>query len=457
VSKRRPPDPSSPIAPLFDVVVRPFQAFFALEAASGIVLLASAVAALLWVNLGGAESYHALFGAPLAIGVAGAEVRFTVHALVNDGLMAIFFFLVGMEIKRELVVGELRTPRQAALPAIAALGGMIVPAGVYLAFNTGGPGEAGWGIPMATDIAFSIGVLTLLRGRVPYALVVFLTALAIFDDIGGILVIAIFYGHGLSLAWLAASAAITALLALMSRAYVRNGLLYAAAGAALWWTLHHAGIHATIAGVVLGLAIPARPRRSAREVLEGLGEHVGGLVDRPLDDELEAEALLGIEERIEDLEAPLTRFVHLLHPFVGFGIMPLFALANSGVDVRGAEASALLGPVALGAFSGLFFGKVVGIFLFTLAAVKLRLSPVPGGASLVKLFGVAIVAGIGFTVALFIATLAFPGDPALLDQAKLGILVGSLAAGLVGAAVLRSTPRVAAAPAVAPRTEPAIS
>jgi NhaA family Na+:H+ antiporter len=426
-------------APLFGRVLRPLQAFFELEAASGLVLLACAVAALVWANAGGAESYRAVFELPLTAGAAGAAGTFTLRQLVNDGLMTVFFFLVGMEIKRELVAGELREPSQALLPAVAAVGGMLVPAGIFLAFNAGGPGQPGWGVPMATDIAFCIGVLTLLGDRVPHALRVFVTALAIFDDIGGILVIAVFYGHGLDAGWLGA-AGFTALVAIaMGRAYVRSGAAWALVLAALWWALHGAGIHATIAGVVVGLAVPAAARRTPREVLAALAAHVRALLARRGDEELDAAALLRIEDELEAVEAPLGRFVHALHPWVAYGVMPLFALANSGVEVGALGVSELLGPVAVGAAVALFAGKQIGIFLFTLAAVKLGVARMPGDASLPKLLGVSIVAGIGFTVALFIAGLAYADEPALLDQAKVGILGGSLLAGAVGALVLRLT------------------
>jgi Na+:H+ antiporter, NhaA family len=451
--------PGPRIVPLFGVVLRPIQAFFRLEAASGIVLLACAVGALAWVNLGGAGAYAAVLGTPIQIALGGAVARFTLLQVVNDGLMTIFFFLVGMEIKRELALGELRAPSAAALPAIAALGGMLVPAGVYFALNHAGPGRHGWGIPMATDIAFSIGVLTLLRSRVSHGHVVFLTALAIFDDIGGILVIALFYGTGLHAGWLAAAAAVAIVTVAMSRADVRRGPPWAVALAALWWMLHHAGIHATIAGVVIGLAVPARPRRPLRPALLELAEHARAFHERPADDELDSASVLRIEETLEDIEAPLTRFEELLHPWVAFGVMPLFALANSGVDLRGIGAEALLGPVAVGTAAGLVLGKMAGVFGFTLAAVRLRLAPMPGASSRPKLLGVSIVAGIGFTVALFIATLAFPGAPLLLDQAKVGILAGSLASGVTGALLLRFTApvRAAAAAAVDSRTERALS
>jgi NhaA family Na+:H+ antiporter len=434
-----PPPQGLRSVPLFVAVVRPLQAFLRLEAASGILLLSCAVLALLLANSGASELYQAVFSAPVELAAGPLRARFTVAALVNDGLMTIFFFVVGMEIKRELAVGELRTLPQALLPVIGALGGMLVPAAIFVLFNWGTPALRGWGIPMATDIAFCVGVLTLLRSRVPGALVVFVTALAIFDDIGGILVIALFYGSGLSLPWLALSAAAAAALFGMGRLYVRSGFAYAAAAALLWYALHHAGIHATIAGVVAGLAIPARPRYHPRRVLERLEAHSAELVRKVADDDLDSAAILEVEERLEELEAPLSRFVHLLHPWVAFGIMPLFALANSGVDLRALDASQLTGRIALGTAAALFVGKQAGIFAFTWIAVRLGAAPMPGGASAAKLLGVATVAGIGFTVALFIAGLAYPDDRATLDQAKVGILAGSLLSGALGAALLRTT------------------
>jgi NhaA family Na+:H+ antiporter len=421
---------------LFRAVVRPLQAFVELEASSGILLLASAVAALVWANTH-PESYRATFGYPLTLGAGENTVRFTVAELVNDGLMTIFFFVVGMEIKRELVIGELNTVAAAILPAIAALGGVLLPAAIFTAFNAGGPGRAGWGIPMATDIAFCVGILTLLKDHVPRALVVFVTALAIFDDIGCILLIAIFYGHGLSVPWLVGAGALTLVLALLNRAHVVSAFAYALVGAGLWYTVHHGGIHATISGVVLGLFIPARTKRAPRDVIGGLSSHVSALAKRAPDEELDAAEMLSIDEGLEDLQAPVHRFIHALHGFVAFFVMPLFALANSGVELGGSGISGLTAPVAVGAALGLFAGKQLGIFAATALAIKLRLSPMPGNASWTKLYGVSIVAGIGFTVALFIAALAFHDSEQLLDQAKLGVLTGSLAAGLLGFAVLR--------------------
>lgn len=421
---------------LFAAVTRPIQQFFKLEAASGILLFAASVLAMVWANSPWGESYRSLFGAQLTLGAGTGETHFSLQALINDGLMTIFFFVVGMEIKRELALGELRTPARALLPLAAALGGMVLPAGIYYLFNRGTAGVAGWAIPMATDIAFCIGVLTVLKKHVSHGLIVFLTALAIFDDIGGILVIAIFYGKGLNLLWLGISLVIAVVAVIAGRAYVTNGLIYGGLLAALWFALHEGGIHSTIAGVILGLAIPAVPRRRSREVLQELHQHTSELVKRTEDAELDGAQILMIEERLEDLEAPLARFIHLLHPYMAFVIMPVFALANSGVAVRGMSADALLGPVMLGAALGLFLGKQLGIFAFSFAMIRGGLAPMPEAGSYGKLYGVGTIGGIGFTVALFIAALAFPTAPELLDQAKVGILAGSLLSGMVGAVIL---------------------
>jgi NhaA family Na+:H+ antiporter len=357
--------------------------FFELEAASGIVLFLAALVAVVWANAG--SSYSAVFSG-------------LVLTVIQDGLMTIFFFTVGMEIKRELVVGELRTLGSALLPAIAALGGMIVPAGIFALLNHGGPGAAGWAIPMATDIAFCVGCMTLLGDRVPRALVVFLTALAIFDDLGGVLVIALFYGSGLHWLWLLATALIAIAVFLCGRVGFTHWFLYLIAGAALWFTVHHSGVHATIAGVLLGFLIPARPK--------------GG--------------------------SPIDSMVRALHPWVAFGVMPLFALASSGVVLSSFPADF---SVPLGAGLGLLVGKQLGIFLFTLAAAGLGIARLPG--SVKQVYGVAVLGGIGFTVALFIAELAFAPAPGLLAGAKLGILAGSLLAGIAGSLVLRFTSRPA--------------
>ncbi|HET6438527.1 MAG TPA: Na+/H+ antiporter NhaA [Anaeromyxobacter sp.] len=436
MTSRSPPRPAAPLPALIDTILQPLAAFFRLEAASGILLLGCAALALAWANLAPA-SYRATFKALLSVRLAGAGLEFTVAQLVNDGLMAVFFFVVGMEIKHELTVGELKTLRQALLPAAAALGGMLLPAAIFLGLNAGSPGAPGFGIPVATDIAFSIGVLTLLRRRVPRALFVFVTALAIFDDLGGIVVIAVFYGAGVNLAWLAATAVVLAGLFLLSRAQVHSALAWIAAGTLLWLALHASGIHPSISGALLGLFIPARARRRAGNAIRNLSAQARPAPDG---DELRDEvAIEEIEGQLQEAEPPLARFVRVLHPWVAFGVMPLFALANSGVELLALHTSGPGEKVALGTALSLFLGKQAGIFAFTVAAVRAGLASLPSGTTLPKLWGASLVAGIGFTVSLFIAGLAYPDAPALLDEAKLGILGGSFLAGAVGALVLRCT------------------
>ena len=443
------PRPPPPVPALFKVALAPLQAFFRLEASSGILLALCAVVAMVWANSPWASSYTGLFDAPLALELSGSRGAFTFREFINDGLMTLFFFLVGMEIKRELSAGELRTPARAMLPLIAALGGMVVPAGLYLLFNAGTPAAGGWAIPMATDIAFSIGCLTLVRARISHALVVFLTALAIFDDIGGIIVIALFYGTGIHGEWLLAAGGVAVALWVCNRFYVRNGMVYLVLGAALWYAMHHGGIHATLSGVVLGMFIPAMPVRRGKDVLTELSSYISRTVEEPEDEAVRSAQLLYIEEQLEDIEPPLNRFVHLWHGYVAYGIVPLFALANSGISLEGMSLADLARPLPLGIMVGLFVGKQVGIFLFTWVAVKANVSPMPGGARASQVHGVAVVAGIGFTVALFVATLAFPGEPRLLAEAKLGILLGSLLSAVVGYLVLRFGPAPKeAAPAV---------
>lgn len=421
---------------LFRKAVRPIQDFFRLEAAGGALLFLAALAAVVWANAD-IGSYLRFVDYPLALGAGATLVDFTFKDVVNDGLMAVFFFVVGMEIKRELVAGELATLSKASLPVLAALGGMLVPAGIFLAFTHGQAGAVGWGVPMATDIAFCMGILALLKGRVPRALVVFLTALAIFDDIGGILVIAIFYADGVGAVPLAFAAALSVAAFVVGRAHVTNAWVYALLGALLWYAFHHAGIHATIAGVVLGLAIPARQRTGARDVLDALSRHVLELLRIPVDRELGYSQVLAIEQDLERLEIPVERFIHALHRFVAFFVLPLFALTNSGIYFGDIGSESLAAPVTLGVAVGLLVGKPVGIFSVTWLAVRMGIAPMPTGSSLRQLFAVSVLAGVGFTVALFIAMLAYPGAPELLDQAKVGIVGGSLVAGAAGFAILR--------------------
>ncbi|HXX30497.1 MAG TPA: Na+/H+ antiporter NhaA [Myxococcaceae bacterium] len=432
---------------LFRALVAPFQAFLRTEAKGGILLLLAALVALALANSPWHELWHDLWELPLRVGPSGLAVEGTLHFVINDVAMAIFFFVVGLEIKRELVRGELRTPSQALLPAIAAVGGTAVPALLYLAIQRGGDGARGWAIPMATDIAFSIGCLALLGPRVPHGLRVFLTALAIFDDIAGILVIALFYGSGIQPLGLVLVVLAAAFGLVLNRLRVQSAGPYLAAGAALWFAFHSAGLHATLAGVVLGLLVPAHSRRTPDEVFADLKTALDDAMARGV--RPTADQIASVGRALADVSTPLDRFEYAVHPFVAYGVMPLFALANSGVHLGSLSLDVLLTPVFLGTAAGLFLGKTVGIFAFTRAAVASGLARVPSDAPWSQVLGVSAVAGIGFTVALFIANLAFAGAPLLLDEARLGILVGSAVSGTVGVTLLRLGSARAPAPEAA--------
>ncbi|MGG5810707.1 Na+/H+ antiporter NhaA [Falsiroseomonas sp. CW058] len=384
------------------------RAFLDNEASGGLVLMGAAALALAVANSPLAPAYFGALKAyigPLSLG----------H-WINDGLMAVFFLLVGLEIKREVLDGQLSTWSRRALPGIAAAGGMAVPAAIYLAFNLGDPrAAAGWAIPSATDIAFALGVLSLLGPRVPVSLKVFLTALAILDDLGAVVIIAVFYTAGISGPDLAGAAAVAAVLAAMNRLGVMRLASYLLLGLVLWVLVLRSGVHATIAGVVLALTIPLRPAPG----------------------------------RPDDATSPLHILEHALHRPVAFLVVPVFGFANAGVSVLGLGAAALAQPVTIGVAAGLFLGKLVGVFGAAALTIRAGLADLPMGAGWGQLLGVSLLCGIGFTMSLFIALLAFPGAEALQDQAKIGILVGSLLAGLAGYAVLRVAPRDVAAPAAA--------
>jgi NhaA family Na+:H+ antiporter len=369
--------------------------FVSIEALSGIVLFAGAITALIWANVSIA-SYRDVWQHHLDLGF-----DLSLQEWVNDGLMTAFFFVVGLEIKREVVRGELRDPRTVSLPVLAAIGGMALPALLYTALNAGGAGAKGWAIPAATDIAFAVGVLALLGPRVPRNLKLFVLTLAIVDDIGAIIVIALFYSSGVELVWLAASAVVVGAIVLLQRLRVPWPLAYVVPALVLWVCMYESGVHPTIAGVILGLLTPARPF-GGRQVIEGLE--------------------------------------HRLHPWTSFLIVPLFALANAGIVIdRDTVSRAFDSPVTIGVAVGLVLGKTLGITLATVLAVRLRLGKLPDGVRWPHLVGGAAVAGIGFTVALFVADLSFHG--ARLENAIIGILVGSLLSGLVGAAVIAGSAR----------------
>jgi len=393
----QPPD-TAPIKRL----VRPFQEFAKLEASGGILLIGCTVAALVWANSSWAGSYFHFWHMDLTFGRLGGLVAKPLHFWINDGLMALFFLLVGLEIKRETLVGELASFRKAALPIAAALGGMIVPGGLYVVFNHGGPGASGWGMPMATDIAFALGVLALLGDRVPTSLKVFLAALAIADDIGAVLVIAFFYTAQISWPSLGVGGLFFVALLAANRAGARHLLIYAILGVGLWLAFLQSGIHATVAGVLLAITIPARQRTASRAVLTS---------------------------------NPMLRLEHALIPWNRYLIMPVFALANAGVALGAGAARSVVAPVSLGVICGLVIGKPIGIVLFSWLATRTRLAAMLDGIGWRQIVGVGMLGGIGFTMSLFIANLAFDEAPAL-ETAKVGILVASVVSGIAGAIVL---------------------
>jgi NhaA family Na+:H+ antiporter len=420
----------------------PFREFFRTEAAGGVLLLAAAAAALVWANSPWSDAYADLWRTRLTIGIGGWGLDKPLQLWVNDALMAIFFFVVGLEIKREVLVGELATLRRAALPAAAAVGGALLPAAIYAVVNRGGPGASGWGVPMATDIAFALGVLALLGNRVPAALKVFLAAVAIVDDLLAVLVIAVFYTADVAVGSLAIAAGIFALLVVVNRLGVRRPAVYAALGVGLWLAVLDSGVHATIAGVLLATTIPATTRvdpaafvARGRHLLDAF-ERAGGPGAERLPNGHRQEAVQELESTVAAVEAPLQRLEHALHPWVAFLIMPLFALANAGVALGGG--SGFDGRVILGIVLGLIVGKQVGITLAAWLAVRSGLAELPPGVGWRHVYGVAWVAGIGFTMSLFIANLGF-ADPALLDSAKVGVLTASAIAGSVGVLLLRRT------------------
>ena len=428
-------------APPIERLMRPIQAFTRLEAAGGILLIACTIVALVWANSPWAASYFHLWHINLTFGFGGAQLSEELHFWINDGLMAVFFLLVGLEIKREALVGELASFKKAALPIAAALGGLLLPAGLYALLNRGGPGAAGWGIPMATDIAFALGVLALLGDRVPASLKVFLAALAIADDIGAVLVIAFFYTAHISWISLAFAGAFFVGLIAMNRIGARHPLIYALLGIGLWLAFLQSGIHATVAGVLLALTIPARQRIDVRAFLRR-SENTLDEIRRAEDagEVVEAIAAKGhaIERLVADcerVESPMLRFEHALVPWSKHFIMPIFALSNAGVALGSGATGALVNPISLGIMSGLIFGKPIGIVAFSWLSTRSGVASLPTGVRWRQIVGVGMLGGIGFTMSLFVANLAFGSTP-MLETAKVGILAASVISGVAGATIL---------------------
>jgi NhaA family Na+:H+ antiporter len=425
-------------------VIGPMQEFVGRSESSGIILLGATLLALLLANSPLAGAYHALLAMPIGFTAGPFALEETVLHWINDGLMALFFFVVGLELKREVLVGELANLRAAALPIVAAVGGALVPAAIFALLNAGGAGAAGWGIPMATDIAFALGLLALLGDRVPFALKIFLTAVAIVDDLIAVLVIALFYSGGVSVVALGAGLGVLVLLGLANLLGVRSPLVYAALGALVWLAFLKSGVHATIAGVLIALTIPARNRIDAPTFLS----RANGILQQfeqsdqgealMLTDERQQSAVIALEDACEQVQAPLQKLEHALHPWVALLIMPVFALANAGVALAFGGGSATM-PVMLGIVLGLVLGKPLGLLAACWLATRAGIAALPQGVGWRHMLGAGILAGVGFTMSLFVAGLAF-GDAGLLGAAKLGILLASLVAGVAGVVALGRAP-----------------
>ncbi|MGJ8691625.1 MAG: Na+/H+ antiporter NhaA [Thalassotalea sp.] len=422
-----------------DRLLTPFEKFVRHQATSGLILMFTAFFALFLANSAWGESYRHVLHFPLSFGFGDVIIEKSLQHWINDGLMTLFFFVVGLELKREFLVGELSSVRMATLPVIAAIGGMLIPALIYFAFNPSGDAARGWGIPMATDIAFALGVIALLAGRVPKALISFLVALAIVDDLGAIVIIAFFYTEKLVWSALVLGLIITFFMVVLNLVGVRRNLPYFILGFMLWMALMASGIHATLAGVISAFTIPALPRFDPHAFVDRLKELVeqfnNSFVDGEsiLKNQRMISTLQAIDKGVEGVEPPLQRIIHVAHMPVAFFILPIFALFNAGVQIDfSGVINTLQQPVVLGVSFGLLFGKVIGITCFSWLALKINIVELPSGVSMAHITGAAILASIGFTMSIFVTDLAFGQQPILMQQAKLGILVASLLAGLIG-------------------------
>ncbi|MEO7361954.1 MAG: Na+/H+ antiporter NhaA [Gemmatimonadaceae bacterium] len=425
---------TTPIKQSLAKLRRPFDEFVRAEASGGIVLFVCALAAMVWANSPAADSYHHVWERTITIGLRPWALTLSLHEWINDALMAVFFFVVGLEIKREVLVGELASVRGAALPIVGALGGMIVPALVFWSITRGTNAAAGWGIPMATDIAFALGVVTLLGPYVPPGLKVFLAALAIVDDIGAVLVIALFYTAKINTLALGAAAVLMLVLVAFNRFNVNRALPYVVIGILLWLAVFNSGLHATIAGVLLAFTIPAS---------------VGKRQTQPISSATHAASPRPDTSAFDQGHSLLARFEQALHRLVAFTIMPLFALANAGVGLQEDLGTLIKQPVVAAVVGGLLIGKPLGIAVFSWIAVRTNIAQLPALSNWRQLIGVAALGGIGFTMSLFIGGLAY-GASIELTEAKIGVLGGSVLAGMLGWLLLRvGAKRVNAAPAAA--------
>lgn len=421
----------------------PFEAFLHAQMTNGIILMVMTLAALIWVNSPWSESYHHLLHTHISLSIGSFVIDHSVHFWVNDGLMTLFFFLVGLEIKREVLVGELSDIKVAVLPIVAAIGGMIVPALIFTYMTYGEVGNNGWGIPMATDIAFAVSIIILLGKRVSPALVTFLVALAIVDDLGAVTVIALFYTSKIHLFSLLIALALFVLLVIFNRFGIRTPLIYGIIGIFVWFFTLESGVHATIAGVLVAMTIPSLPKYNPNFFSKPMKELVQGFEGYPHREdytlaEEQKRILRGMRQQVNGVEAPLNKLEDELHIPIGIFIIPIFALINAGIPIEFSSLDSLLiQPVSLGVIFGLVLGKVIGIFGISWLAIKLGIARLPEDTTTSQLFGVSFLGGIGFTMSIFVADLAYMGNDALLVQSKTSVLVASFIAGLLGYIWLR--------------------
>ena len=423
----------------FDRILSPLDEFIHRQTTSGILLMLCAIAALVIANSPWHEAYHHFLELSLTIGFDGFQISQSLHHWINDGLMALFFFVVGLELKREIMVGELADPKQAMLPIIAAIGGMVVPVIIYLAINPEGNARDGWGIPMATDIAFALGALALLGSRVPKKLLTFLVALAIVDDLGAVLVIALFYTETINLGALTLAGVLVLLLLALNLGGIRRTLPYMLIGMVLWVAMLKSGVHATLAGILLAFTIPMRPKYNPERFLS----HIHEMIDQikrayqreeniVINDELRSR-VYALEKGVHLVQAPAQVLEHKMHMPTAYLVIPIFSLANAGIPIDMSSLSAIIThPVSMGIASGLVIGKLIGIAGFSWLAVKLGLTVLPQGLNFKHIVGVALMGGIGFTMSIFIGELAFVHHAQDLLMAKTGILFASLVAGISG-------------------------
>jgi len=422
-------------------IMAPVSRFIHLEYTSGIVLLVSVVIAILWANSPFHDFYEHLWHINFTVGFDKFLLSHPLHIWINDGLMAIFFFVIGLELKREFMEGELSSLQKASLPMTAALGGMLVPAAIYFFINKGTEAAHGWGIPMATDIAFALALLSMASKSIPVSIKVFLSALAVADDLGAVLVIAFFYTDQINLVPLAFGGGFLILLMVGNKIGIRSTVFYLLLGICVWIGFLLSGVHATIAGVLVAFTIPAVTRIDEQIYSSNLRklsyDFEADIPERgSLITPLQNKTIQKVKTLSMAAETPLQTIEHALHPWVAFGIMPLFALANAGIVITSDFFNSIMNPVSMGVASGLIVGKFTGILLFCWIMVKFRFSSLPEGANWKHIAGVALLAGIGFTMSLFISGLAFK-NPAFIDQAKYGILIASILAGILGTIVLK--------------------